>query len=142
MFQQQGYGPEVDWWSLGVILFEMLAGFPPFFADSPAETCKKVLDWKQTFSLPSDSNISKSAGDLIRKLMTEVDKRIGYNGADEIKKHSFFKDIDWKNIRDMKAPFIPEVFKQLITYSLKMTLTQDTLMIIKRIALFILIFLT
>ena len=109
VFQQQGYGPEVDWWSLGVILFEMLAGYPPFFADGPAETCKKVLDWKQTFVLPKDANISKTASDLIRKLLTDVDKRIGYDGADEIKKHPFFKDTDWKNIRSTKAPFIPEL---------------------------------
>jgi len=91
----------------------MLAGYPPFFADSPAETCKKVLDWKQTFSLPKDANISKNAADLIKKLMTDVDKRIGYNGAEEIKKHPFFKDTDWKNIRTMKAPFIPEVLNLL-----------------------------
>lgn len=87
----------------------MLAGYPPFFADSPADTCKKVLDWKNTFSLPQDAQISKVAADLIHKLMTDVDRRIGYNGAEEIKKHPFFKDVDWNNIRKSKAPFIPEV---------------------------------
>ena len=87
----------------------MLAGFPPFYAESPAETCKKVLDYKNTFVLPKEAKISKVASDLIKKLMTEVDKRIGYNGAEEIKKHPFFKGTDWKNIRSERAPFIPEL---------------------------------
>jgi len=45
--------------------------------------------------------------------MTGVDKRLGYHGADEIKKHPFFKTIDWKNLRKTKATFIPEVLQQL-----------------------------
>jgi len=87
----------------------MLAGYPPFFADNPADTCKKVLEWKDTFSLPKDAIISKEASDLIKKLMTDVDRRIGYHGASEIKRHPFFKGVDWKNVLKMKAPFIPEV---------------------------------
>lgn len=43
MFDDKGYGKVVDWWSLGVIMFEMLAGYPPFYADSSHDTCKKVI---------------------------------------------------------------------------------------------------
>ena len=89
VFSQKGYGPEVDWWSLGVILFEMMIGYPPFFSDSATETCKKILNWKNTLLIPPETKISKDAVDLIKKLITDVDKRLGYQGAQEIKKHPF-----------------------------------------------------
>lgn len=60
--------------------------------------------------IPSDAKISKESIDIIKKLMCDVDKRIGYTGADEIKAHPFFKGIDWNNISKMKAPFIPDVY--------------------------------
>ena len=109
VFSQTGYGPEVDWWSLGVILFEMMVGFPPFFSDSPTETCKKIMNWKQYLKFPPESNISPESKDLIRKLVTDVDKRIGYESADEIKRHPFFANIDWKNIKKHKPLFVPEI---------------------------------
>ena len=45
MFANNGYTETVDWWSLGVILFEMLVGYPPFYSDDPTETCRKILNW-------------------------------------------------------------------------------------------------
>ncbi len=109
MFGQLGYSQEVDWWSVGVILFEMLIGYPPFFSDNPSETCQKIVKWKQFFSIPHDANISLEAENLIRKLVTISDSRLGLNGADEIKKHPFFKNFDWNNTHKMKSPFIPNV---------------------------------
>jgi serine/threonine protein kinase len=99
----------VDWWSLGVILFEMLIGYPPFFSDSATETCKKIINWKSHLVIPPENKISKDAVDLIKKLINDVDKRLGYNGAEEIKKHPFFKKINWDKIQDVQAPFIPDV---------------------------------
>jgi serine/threonine kinase 38 len=109
MFTRKGYGPEVDWWSLGVILYEMLIGYPPFFSDSPTETCKKIVNWKNHLVIPSDAKISREAIDLIKKLIADVDVRLGYNGANEIKKHPFFKNINWDKIREMKPNYIPDV---------------------------------
>jgi serine/threonine protein kinase len=106
---QKGYGPEVDWWSIGVILFEMLIGYPPFFSDSASDTCKKILNWKSNLQFPNKPKISEEAFDLIKRLVTDVDKRLGYNGADEIKKHPFFKSVNWENILKSKAPFLPDV---------------------------------
>jgi serine/threonine kinase 38 len=108
VFGQSGYGMEADWWSVGVILFEMLVGYPPFFSENPSDTCQKIVRWKQHFSIPIDANLSKEAESLIKKLVTHPEQRLGYNGADEIKKHPFFKNFNWNHIKHNKAPFIPE----------------------------------
>jgi serine/threonine protein kinase len=112
VFGQSGYSQEVDWWSVGVILFEMIVGYPPFFSENPSETCQKIVKWKQYFSIPLDANLSLEAENLIRKLVTSPDQRLGFNGAEEIKRHPFFKGLDWKNVRNMRAPFLPDVKKE------------------------------
>jgi len=109
VFQQNGYTETVDWWSLGVILFEMLVGYPPFFSDEPSTTCQKILHWKKTFLIPHEAKLSPSAIDLIRKMMSDPQERLGINGVEEIKAHPFFIGIDWKKIREKNAPYIPEV---------------------------------
>lgn len=109
VFSQNGYGQEVDWWSVGVILFEMLVGYPPFFSENPSDTCQKIVHWKKHFTIPLDANLSLEADNLIRRLVTVPESRLGLGGADEIKRHPFFKKLDWDNIRNMKAPFIPDI---------------------------------
>jgi len=109
VFSQSGYGQEVDWWSVGVILFEMLVGYPPFFSENPSDTCQKIVNWKKYFSIPVDANLSLEADNLIRKLVTVPETRLGVNGADEIKNHPFFKGIDWNKIKKTKSPFVPQL---------------------------------
>ena len=109
VFGQNGYGQEVDWWSIGVMFFEMGVGYPPFFSENPSDTCKKILKWKQYFSIPNDANLSPEAKSLIKSMVTTPENRLGYNGVEEIKKHPFFKGINWDNIRNVKAPFIPDI---------------------------------
>ena len=67
---------------LSVILFEMLVGYPPFFADEPSITCQKILHWKKTFSIPKEANLSEAASDLLLKLITDTETRIGRDGSD------------------------------------------------------------
>lgn len=110
VFIQGGYNETVDWWSLGVILFEMLVGYPPFFSEDPSSTCHKILQWKKTFSIPPEAKLSAPAIDLIRRLIADANERLGVNGVEEIKAHPFFFGIDWKRLREKKAPYIPEVF--------------------------------
>lgn len=109
VFSQNGYTETVDWWSVGVILFEMLVGYPPFFSDDPSMTCQKILHWKKIFNIPSDANLSQPAADLIKRLITDANERLGINGVEEIKAHPFFYGVDWKKIREQKAPYIPQV---------------------------------
>ena len=110
VIRQKGYGQEIDWWSLGVIMFEMMIGYPPFFSESSTETCKKILDWKNTLNIRPEANISREAEDILRKLISDPETRLGTNGADEIKSHPFFKGIDWNHIKEtLVPPFIPEL---------------------------------
>lgn len=109
VFTKGGYTEVVDWWSVGVILFEMLVGYPPFFADDPSQTCQKIIHWRRTFSIPKESRLSPAAVDLIRKLISDPAERLGRNGVEEIQNHAFFRGIDWNRIRSTQAPWIPEV---------------------------------
>ncbi|KAM9989288.1 hypothetical protein ACTFIY_005342 [Dictyostelium cf. discoideum] len=106
VFLQIGYNKEVDWWSLGVILYEMVVGHPPFLSDNTTETCLKILNCKETLQIPTDMGLSKEVIDLIKRLVCEKDR---YKSADEIKLHPFFKGVNWDNIRNQSAPFIPEL---------------------------------
>jgi serine/threonine kinase 38 len=109
IFQRKGYDHTVDLWSIGIILYEMVVGYPPFFSDEPAETYAKILKWQDHFKIPKEMGLSKEICDLIVKLVAEPENRLGKNGFDEIKNHVFFKNMDWDNLRKAQTPFIPEV---------------------------------
>ena len=110
VFIQKGYGQEIDWWSLGVIMFEMMIGYPPFYSETSIETCKKILDWKNNLIIRNEVNISEDAMDILKSLINDRDKRLGLHGADEVKKHPFFKNIKWDHIKEtLKPPFIPNL---------------------------------
>ena len=109
VLNKKGYGQEIDWWSAGVIFFEMLVGYAPFCSKTTPEVCNKILNWKKYLKIPKKTIISDEARDLIFKMIDDPDKRLGNKGSDEIKKHPFFNGLDWENIREQKAPFIPEI---------------------------------
>eukprot|EP00299_Pterocystis_sp_00344_P007850 c2731_g1_i1.p1 GENE.c2731_g1_i1~~c2731_g1_i1.p1 ORF type:complete len:521 (+),score=122.44 c2731_g1_i1:52-1563(+) len=116
VLMDQGYGHECDWWSMGVVMFEMAMGYPPFSADDPMLTCRKILCWKDTLRFPEDANISAEAKDLILRLVCDRTNRLGSaRGVAEIKEHPFFNGVDWDNIVNQQAPFIPEVKSEVDT---------------------------
>lgn len=60
VLQQKGYGEECDWWSLGVIMFECLVGYTPFYAEDPVTTCRKILNWPRFLEIPEETVVSVS----------------------------------------------------------------------------------
>ncbi|GAA5872882.1 hypothetical protein JCM16303_006864 [Sporobolomyces ruberrimus] len=103
-----GHGAAADWWALGILLFELLAGYPPFFADHPLEIYEKILAGK--FSVPP--HIDPVAKDLIRRLLTaDLTKRLGNlsGGAQDVKAHQWFEGVDWDAVqrKEIRAPIIP-----------------------------------
>jgi serine/threonine kinase 38 len=113
VFSKQGYDETVDWWSLGVILFEMLVGYPPFYADKPVETCQKVLSWQKYFTIPKESKLSFAAQDLIRRLIAPASERA--KNVSELKHHPFFRGVDWESIRNTPSPNVPELQSEVDT---------------------------
>jgi serine/threonine protein kinase len=104
---KKGYGKEADWWSLGVILFECLVGYPPFYADDPVSTCRKILKWNKTLHFPADrtASLSPECLDFVKTLLTSADSRLGRNGTDELRQHPWLADVDWTALDDYEAPY-------------------------------------
>ncbi|XP_053463811.1 myotonin-protein kinase isoform X2 [Nycticebus coucang] len=103
------YGPECDWWALGVFAYEMFYGQTPFYADSTAETYSKIVHYKEHLSLPLvDTGIPEEARDLIQRLLCPPETRLGRNGASDFQKHPFFFGLDWDGLHDSAPPFTPD----------------------------------
>lgn len=102
-----GHTAAVDWWTLGILTYEMLFGFTPFKGDNTNETFCNIL--KNEVSFPNNNEISRSCKDLIKKLLIKNEsKRLGSRmGAADIKKHPFFKKVQWSLLRNHEPPLIP-----------------------------------
>ncbi|XP_029924271.1 myotonin-protein kinase [Myripristis murdjan] len=105
-----GYGPECDWWALGICAYEMLLGTTPFFADSISETYAKIIHFQEYFEFPpSGPEISDEARSFITGLICERDVRLGSKGSSDFRSHPFFCGLDWGSLHKIPAPFLPEV---------------------------------
>nr|XP_046267739.1 microtubule-associated serine/threonine-protein kinase 1-like isoform X5 [Scatophagus argus] len=106
---RQGYGKPVDWWAMGIILYEFLVGCVPFFGDTPEELFGQVITddivWPEgDDALPADALALISA-----LLQTNPLVRLGTGGAFEVKQHSFFRELDWNTLLRQKAEFVPHL---------------------------------
>ncbi|KAJ9049278.1 Serine/threonine-protein kinase [Entomophthora muscae] len=104
----QGYTKTVDWWTLGVLLYEMLTGLPPYYDENTNEMYRRILEDNLTF--PDDMSVR--ARSLLRGLLNrDPSQRLGNRGAAEIKAHPFFAEIDWGKLlaRRYQPPFKPKV---------------------------------
>lgn len=109
VFLKEGYTEVCDWWSVGVIMFEMLIGYPPFCSETAQETYRKIINWKHALKFPEDCQISSNAKDLIERFLCDQKDRLGKNGVEDIKSHPYFNGVNWDNIRDMESPIIPQL---------------------------------
>ncbi|XP_020897505.1 cAMP-dependent protein kinase catalytic subunit 1 isoform X2 [Exaiptasia diaphana] len=106
----KGYNKAVDWWALGVLIYEMAAGYPPFFADQPIQIYEKIVSGKVRFP----SHFTSDLKDLLRNLLqVDLTKRYGNlkNGVEDIRFHRWFgQSYEWLNLyyRKLEAPFIPK----------------------------------
>ncbi|KAI8086213.1 camp-dependent protein kinase 1 [Halteromyces radiatus] len=110
VIQSKGYGKAVDWWSLGVLIYEMLAGQPPFYDDDHLKLYEKILAGKVRWPTFFD----QAAVSLLRKLLTsDLSKRYGNlkAGSDDIKRHAWFEGVDFNLMlaRQIRAPYIPTI---------------------------------
>ncbi|XP_055310689.1 cAMP-dependent protein kinase catalytic subunit PRKX [Sitodiplosis mosellana] len=110
IIQSKGHNKAVDWWGLGVLIYEMLVGYPPFFADNPFGIYEKILTGKYEWPRLVDP----VAKDLVKKLLVpDRTKRLGNmkNGPDDIKKHRWFKHLNWDHVynRQVTPPIIPKI---------------------------------
>lgn len=109
VLRREGHTKMVDWYLLGVCLFEMLFGQPPFYSDDSNKMHEDILYSK----LKIPAGVSSKCKDLLKRLLDKnPSKRIGSGkkGVEEIKKHGFFKNINWKDIYDKKLelPGVPK----------------------------------
>ncbi|XP_062445974.1 citron Rho-interacting kinase isoform X2 [Rhea pennata] len=98
------YGPECDWWSLGVIAYEMIYGRAPFTEGTSAKTFNNIMNFQRFLKFPEDVKVSSEFLDLIQSLLCGQKERLGYEG---LCCHPFFSKIDWNNIRNSPPPFVP-----------------------------------
>ncbi|XP_069079080.1 microtubule-associated serine/threonine-protein kinase 4 isoform X3 [Pleurodeles waltl] len=106
---RQGYGKPVDWWAMGIILYEFLVGCVPFFGDTPEELFGQVIsdeiNWPENDEAPPPDSQN-----LITMLLRQNPlERLGTGGAFEVKEHPFFSTLDWTGLLRQKAEFIPQL---------------------------------
>ena len=110
----EGHDKSADWWSFGILIYEMLCGLPPFYVENLERMYEMIKTGPLKF--PKKVQLSDDAKDLIRKLLDrKVQTRLGsQTGIEEIKKHPFFATIDFNMILQKKypAPFIPNLNDQ------------------------------
>ncbi|GAO48730.1 hypothetical protein G7K_2900-t1 [Saitoella complicata NRRL Y-17804] len=109
----KGYNKSVDWWSLGILTFEMLAGYPPFYDQVPMKLYENILEGKVRYP----AYFNPSAKDLLSKLLTsDLTKRFGNlrSGSGDVMQHSWFGEVNWERLarREIEAPYVPPVKKE------------------------------
>ena len=109
---QTGYGLECDWWSLGVILYEMIVGYTPFYSKTPEETAEKIVQFRTSLEFPEEREVSAEARSLITQLLCGRDERLDFA---RIKAHKFFAGVDWGTLSTGAAPHLPNICSETDT---------------------------
>ncbi|KAI8925499.1 kinase-like domain-containing protein [Entophlyctis helioformis] len=108
IIQSKGYSKAVDWWALGVLIYEMVAGYPPFYHEEHMKLYENILACKPKFP----ANFDPQCKDLVKRFLTsDLTKRFGNlrGGVQDIKRHKWFAGVDWDKLKNLEiqAPYIP-----------------------------------
>uniref|UniRef100_A0A8C4YNM8 Citron Rho-interacting kinase n=1 Tax=Gopherus evgoodei TaxID=1825980 RepID=A0A8C4YNM8_9SAUR len=98
------HGPECDWWSLGIIAYDMIYGKSPFTEGTSTKTFNNIMNFQRFLKFPEDVKVSNEFLDLVQSLLCGPKERLDYEG---LCCHPFFSKIDWNNIRNTPPPFVP-----------------------------------
>ena len=114
----EGHDYSVDYWALGVLIYEMVTGWPPFYADEPMKTYEKIVACAVSFPV----YITRQLSDLVSKLLsTQPGRRLGNlkGGISDIMKHKWFGSFDWAGLDALTipAPYVPTVrYARVLVY--------------------------
>jgi len=127
VLERKGYGKAVDWWSLGILFFEMTTGLPPFYSENINIMYKKIMENQITFP----STYSEKAQSLVRGLLEkDPNRRLGGgpDDAEEVKAHPIFYNINWHmlNKKQIKPPFKPKIESEVDTSNFDPMFTNAT----------------
>uniref|UniRef100_W5M0C9 non-specific serine/threonine protein kinase n=1 Tax=Lepisosteus oculatus TaxID=7918 RepID=W5M0C9_LEPOC len=98
------YGVECDWWSLGVIAYEMIYRKSPFAEGTSTKTINNILNFQRYLKFPEEPQASREFVDLVQSLLCGPGERLGYEG---LRCHPFFSSVDWNNLHHSLPPFVP-----------------------------------
>uniref|UniRef100_A0A4W5P441 Citron Rho-interacting kinase n=1 Tax=Hucho hucho TaxID=62062 RepID=A0A4W5P441_9TELE len=101
---QCSYGLECDWWSLGIIAYEMIYMKSPFTDGTTTKTTHNIMNFQRFLRFPQDPKASKHFVDLVQSLLCGAQERLGF---EELRCHPFFSTVDWNNLRQALPPFVP-----------------------------------
>ena len=123
----EGHNKAADWWSYGILMYEMFFGIPPFFCDNQEKMYQLIT--KAELRFPKKINISDEAKDLLQKLLIKSqDQRLGAkNGFNDIRTHPFFKSFDFDALehKKLEAPFKPELKDSLDVHNFDEEFTSE-----------------
>uniref|UniRef100_A0A8C7HDW8 non-specific serine/threonine protein kinase n=1 Tax=Oncorhynchus kisutch TaxID=8019 RepID=A0A8C7HDW8_ONCKI len=101
---QCSYGLECDWWSLGIIAYEMIYMKSPFTDGTATKTAHNIMNFQRFLKFPQDPKASKHFVDLVQSLLCGAQERLGF---EELRCHPFFSTVDWNKLRQALPPFVP-----------------------------------
>uniref|UniRef100_A0A8C7NV51 Citron Rho-interacting kinase n=1 Tax=Oncorhynchus mykiss TaxID=8022 RepID=A0A8C7NV51_ONCMY len=101
---QCSYGLECDWWSLGIIAYEMIYMKSPFTDGTATKTAHNIMNFQRFLRFPQDPKASKHFVDLVQSLLCGAQERLGF---EELRCHPFFSTVDWNKLRQALPPFVP-----------------------------------
>ncbi|KAE9368177.1 Pkinase-domain-containing protein [Stipitochalara longipes BDJ] len=110
VLNDKGYNKSVDWWGLGILIFEMLCGFTPFWDLSPMKIYENIFKGRIRYP----PYINPDAEDLLKQLLTaDLTRRLGnlHGGSEDVKNHMWFAEVTWERLakKDIDAPYVPPI---------------------------------